>query len=240
MAFFRREDDGAGAGPGSSGVAVIRFDRPPANAIDLAVTDEFGALLGELERAPPKAVVLTGTGSAFSAGLDLKTVPAYGPAQRRALVLSINRMVRRLYGFPRPVVAAMNGHAMAGGLVLALACDLRIAASGPSKIALSEVNVGIPFPLGPLLVVNDIVSGIARRDLALFGKVYDPAAALAAGLVDEIAAPDRLLPRAIERARALAALPGYPAIKAQLRAATLAELDRADEAADDPILALWR
>ena len=154
---LRREE-----GDGASGVAVIRFERPPANAIDLAVTEEFGAFLGEIERAPPKALVLTGSGSAFSAGLDLKTVPTYGPDQRRALVLSINRMVRRLYGFPRPVVAAINGHAMAGGLVLALACDLRIAAAGPSKIALSEVSVGIPFPLGPMLVVNDTVAGAAR------------------------------------------------------------------------------
>jgi enoyl-CoA hydratase len=232
VAFFRRED-------GGGGVAVVRFDRPPANAIDLAVTEEFGALLDELEKAPPKAVVLTGTGAIFSAGLDLKAVPSYGPAQRRALVLSINRMMRRLYGFPRPVAAAVNGHAMAGGLVLALACDLRIAAAGPSKLALSEVTVGIPFPLGPMLVVNDIVAGAVRRDLALFGKIFDPAAALAAGFVDEIVEPERLLARTIERARALAALPGYAAIKAQLRAAALAELDRADQAQDDPILKLW-
>ena len=81
MGFFRREE-----GDGAAGVAVIRFERPPANTIDLAVTEEFGAFLGELERAPPKALVLTGSGSAFSAGLDLKTVPTYGPEQRRALV----------------------------------------------------------------------------------------------------------------------------------------------------------
>ena len=232
MGFFRRED-------GGGGVAVVRFDRPPANAIDLPVTEEFGALLDELEKAPPKAVVLTGTGGTFSAGLDLKAVPAYGPAQRRALVLSINRMVRRLYGFPRPVAAAINGHAMAGGLVLALACDLRIAAAGTCKLALSEVNVGIPFPLGPMLIVNETVSAGTRRDLALFGRVFDPAAAHAAGFVDEVVEAERLLARTIERARALASLPGYAAIKAPLRAAALAELGRAEAAADDPILKLW-
>lgn len=232
MAFFRRENT-------AGGVAVIRFDRPPANAIDLAVTAEFEALLGALEAAPPKALVLTGSGGTFSAGLDLKAVPAYGPDQRRELVLSINRMVRRLYGFPRPVAAAVNGHAMAGGLVLALSCDLRIAAAGPSRIALSEVSVGIPFPLGPLLVVGDAVAGATRRDLALFGKVYDPPAALAAGLVDEIVATDAVLPRAVEHAAALAALPGFRAIKAQLRAATLAELDRANADGHDPLLGQW-
>ena len=147
MASFRRED--------TDGVALIRFDRPPVNAIDLAVTEELGALAAALERAPPKALVLTGTGATFSAGLDLKAVPAYAPAERKALVLSINRMVRRLYGLPCPTVAAVNGHAIAGGLVMALACDLRIAAAGAAKLALSEVNVGIPFPLGPLLVVNE-------------------------------------------------------------------------------------
>jgi enoyl-CoA hydratase len=231
MAAFTRED--------AEGIALLRFDRPPVNAIDLAVTDELGGLVGALARKPPKAVVLTGTGASFSAGLDLKAVPAYGAAERRALVLSINRMVRQIYGLPCPVVAAVNGHAMAGGLVMALACDLRIAAEGGAKLALSEVNVGIPFPLGPMLVVNDIVSGTARRDLALLGRVYGPAAALEAGLVDEVVAPDRLLPRARERARELAGLRGYAAIKAQLRAATIAELDRAIAAEDDPIFKLW-
>ena len=183
--------------------------------------------------------MLTGTGASFSAGLDLKSVPAYGPDERRNLVLSINRMLRRVYGLPCPVVAAVNGHAMAGGLVMALACDCRIAAAGAAKLALSEVNVGIPFPLGPLLVVEDVVAGAARRDLALFGRVYDPAAALAAGLVDEVVPADRLLARAREKARELAGLRGYAAIKAQLRAATLAKLDAAIAADDDPVFKLW-
>jgi len=228
---FRRED--------ADGIALVRFDRPPVNAIDLAVTEELGGLAAELERKPPKAVVLTGTGAAFSAGLDLKAVPAYSPAERRALVLSINRMVRRMYGLACPLVAAINGHAMAGGLVMALACDARIAADAPLKLALSEVNVGIPFPLGPLLVVNDIVAGPARRDLALFGRVYDPSAALAAGLVDEVVSAEGLIARSRERARELAGLAGYKAIKAQLRAATLAELDRAIASEDDPIFKAW-
>jgi enoyl-CoA hydratase/carnithine racemase len=228
---FTRED--------ADGIALVRFDRPPVNAIDRAVTEELGALAGALERAPPKALVLTGSGATFSAGLDLKAVPAYGLGERRALVLSINRMVRRLYGLPCPTVAAVNGHAMAGGLVLALGCDLRLAAAGAAKLALSEVNVGIPFPLGPMLVVNDTVGGSARRDLALFGRVYDPATALAAGLVDEIVPAERLLARARERARELAGLRGYAVIKAQLRAATLAELDRAIAADDDPVFRRW-
>ena len=231
MASFTRED--------ADGIALVRFDRPPVNAIDIAVTEELGVLASELERKPPKAIVLIGTGATFSAGLDLKAVPTYGPAERKSLVLSINRMVRRMYGLPCPVVAAVNGHAMAGGLVMALACDLRVAAAGGAKLALSEVNVGIPFPLGPMLVVNDIVSGAVRRVLALFGRVFDPEAARAAGLVDVVVAPERLLARARERARELASLRGYAAIKAQLRAATLAALDRAIAAEDDPILKRW-
>ncbi len=231
MAAFKRED--------ADGVALVRFDRPPVNAMDLAVCDELGVLARGLERAPPKALVLTGTGTTFSAGLDLKVVPGYAPAERRKLVVAINRMVRFLYGLPCPVVAAVNGHAMAGGLILALACDVRIAADVPAKLALSEVNVGIPFPLGPLLVVGDSVAGAARRDLALLGRVYDPKGALASGFIDEVVPLDRVLARARERARELAALHGYTAIKAQLRAATLAQLDRAIAAEDDPIFKVW-
>jgi enoyl-CoA hydratase/carnithine racemase len=90
-----------------------------------------------------------------------------------------------------------------------------------------------------MLVVNDIVSGATRRDLALLGRVDDPEAPRAAGRVDEVVVPDRLLARARERARELASLRGYTAIKAQLRAATLAALDRAIAAEADPILKFW-
>jgi enoyl-CoA hydratase len=104
---------------------------------------------------------------------------------------------------------------------------------------LSEVSVGIPYPLGPLLVLKDLLPGALRRDLVQFGRVFDPDAARAAGFVDEVVPADALLPRARARALALAALSGYAAIKTQLHAETLATLDRAIAAGHDPLLDAW-
>jgi enoyl-CoA hydratase len=219
---------------------LIRFDRPPVNAITVDTARELGGALEAAERMPAgKAVVMTGTGTCFSAGLDLKVVPTYSPDEQREMLRTVNRLIGALYALPRPVVAAVNGHAMAGGLVLALACDVRVCTSAPCRIALTEVNVGIPFPAGPMTVVLAELPPQAARLLTLTGDVFDPARALAQGIVDEVVPPEQVLPRALERAAAFSALPGYPRIKAQLRARTIAELMRIVEQDDDPMLHGW-
>jgi enoyl-CoA hydratase len=172
-------------------------------------------------------------------GLDLKVVPKYSPDEQRDMIRTVNRMIRGLYALARPVVAAVNGHAMAGGLVLALACDVRVATSTPCKLALTEVNVGIPFPAGPMTIVMAELPPQAARLLTLTGDAFAPPRALALGIVDEVVPPEQVLPRALERAAAFSALPGYPRIKAQLRAAAVAELTRIIEQDDDPMLREW-
>src|SRR5207253_7516126 len=97
---------------------------------------------------------VTGKGRCFSAGIALKLTPTYPPEQRRAAIRAINRVVSVIPSAPVPVVAAINGHAMGGGLVLALACDMRLASSGEHVLALSEVTAGVPFPAGPLTLVH--------------------------------------------------------------------------------------
>src|SRR5439155_7931937 len=115
------------------GIALVRFERPPANAIELESARALEETLGRLEAdGGTRAVVLTGHGQFFSAGLDLKVVPAYGAGEQRAMVMAINRLVGRLYALGLPAVAAVNGHAIAGGLVVVLACDVRIVAAAPT------------------------------------------------------------------------------------------------------------
>ena len=224
------------------GVAVVRFARPPANAIELESARALEEALGRLEaESDVRAVVLTGQGAFFSAGLDLKVVPAYDAARQRAMVMAINRLLGRLYGLGLPAVAAVNGHAIAGGLVVALACDYRIGSRAGYRLGLTETKVAVPYPVAAMTVVEaELAPAVARR-VVLLARHETPEDALADGILDELAAPDALLPRALEMAQELAALPrdAYARIKRQLRGRALERIAQVVARGDDPLLAAW-
>ena len=135
--------------PDDDGVLVLSIDRPPMNAMDLPL---LGAIVEALERVAseaPRALVLAGRADCFSAGADLKAVPGYGPAQQREMVSGINAMALGVYELEFPVVGAITGHAIAGGLVLALCTDIRVASSS-GRYGLTEVQVGVPYPQAAL------------------------------------------------------------------------------------------
>jgi enoyl-CoA hydratase len=233
MAVFSRED--------RDGVAVLRFDRAPVNAIDIAVTEELGGALEALEETPPRrGLVLVGRGASFCAGVDFKAVAGYDAAQRGSLIRNINRMVMRLYGAPYPIVAAINGHAIGGGLILAMTCDARIASAGGGKLGLGEVKAGIPFPACPLIVLQHEFDRAVGRELALTGRLLGIDEARARHVLSEVVPAERLLESAIERAKALAALPAFSPIKSQLRAEALAAMRRVVDDDSDPMLKLMR
>src|SRR5438132_531408 len=127
------------------GVVVLSADRPPANAMDVGLLGEVVEAVERLARDVPRALVLAGRPGFFSAGADLKAVPGYGPEQQRAMITGINRMALGVYELPCPVVGAITGHAIAGGLVLALCTDVRVASS-EGRYGLTEVKVGVPYP----------------------------------------------------------------------------------------------
>jgi enoyl-CoA hydratase len=223
-------------------VAVLRIDRPPANAIDLALAKEVGTALSAIEgNTEVGALIITGAGNCFSAGLDLRVVPTYDRDQQQAMIMQVNRVFGALYGLGLPTVAAVNGHVIAGGLVLALACDYRIGAEGDYKIGLAEVRVGVPFPAAAITVVRSELSKPVARLMVLTGPNSTPREALAQGIFDELQPADQLLPRALEVARELAALPriGYARIKRQLRGAALALIDDAIDNRNEPMLDSW-
>src|SRR5262249_55562933 len=159
---------------------------------------------------------------------------------RRFLPL-LSRLVRTLFAFPRPVVAAANGHAIAGGCILVLAADIRLMAEGGGRIGVPELLVGVPFPAAALEVVRFAVPRDKVQSLIYTGRTLLPPEALAAGLLDEGVAPADLLPRAQEGARQLAALPPetYRLTKQALRAEALERIDRAGPAQDQAALAVW-
>jgi enoyl-CoA hydratase len=223
------------------GIAIVSMQRPPANAIDIALLEQLGQTLNELEqRADVDAMVLTGAGKVFSAGLDLKLVPTYSRAQQNELLRVLNQALYRLYALPIPTVAAVNGHAIAGGLVLALACDMRVAVDGGALFGLTEVRAGVPFPVAAMAVVKAELPPATKRELVLGGKNHDPARALELGIVDELQPAREVLSRSKVLARELAEAPrqSYSRIKRQLRREALAEIERA-QGSNDPLHGNW-
>ena len=232
MRHVRIERDG--------GVAVVRIDRPPANALDLELLDEGYEALEQLRSDPPAAVVLVGRPRFFSAGVDLKVAPGLGPDEQREMVAGINRLFAGWYAFPRPVVCAVTGHAIAGGLILALCGDHRVCARD-GQLGLTEVRAGIGFPAAAMAVVRAELAPYVARDLVLGAGLIDPEAALTRGIVDEVVDADAVFPRAREVADHLAELPtaAYERVKKQLRGPALAEIRPVVEEGRDPLLEGW-
>ena len=226
----------------TDGIALVRFERPPANAIELESATALEETLGRLEAdGATRAVVLTGHGEFFSAGLDLKVVPAYGAGEQRAMVMAINRLVGRLYALELPAVAAVNGHAIAGGLVVVLACDVRIARRGSYRLGLTETRAAVPYPVAAMTVVTtELTPAVARRRV-LLARNGTPEDALADGVLDELAASEAVIRRALDVARELAALPrlAYARIKRQLRARALERIGEVLASGSDPLLKEW-
>jgi enoyl-CoA hydratase len=221
-------------------VALVRMDRPPANAMDLDLLAEGHAVVAELDSSAPAAVVLTGRDGFFSAGADLKAVPALAPEDQRGMVEGINRIFLAWYAMERPVVCAVNGHAVAGGMILALCGDYRVG-STQGKLGVTEVRVGLPYPAAALAVLQAELAPPAARRLALQAGLVDPPEALALGLVDELAEPESVLPRALEVAHDLASMPGaaYAITKRDLRGPVVERVRGIIEAGTDPLLAGW-
>jgi enoyl-CoA hydratase/carnithine racemase len=216
-------------------VALVTIDRPPANAMDLELLAAGRDVLDGLAAEEPGAVVLAGRPGFFSAGLDLKLAPTLDASGQRDMAAAINRLFAGWYAFPRPVVAAVTGHAIAGGLILALCADHRVGATA-GRLGLTELKAGIPYPAVAMEVVRaELTAPVARR-LVLRAELFEAPRTLELGLVDELAEPDDVVPRALAVAQEMAALPrfAYSAIKRQLRAPALAAAERALAAPDDP------
>ena len=207
-------------------VVEITLSGPGRNALGSEVMQ---GLLAQLERAGREPVLLGGAGGTFSAGLDLKEVAALDrPGMERFLDL-LEQLVERLYLHPGPTVACVDGHAIAGGCVLALCCDHRVAASRPDiRIGLNEVALGLEFPPKLFRVVRRRVAPRALERVLLEAGLHDPRTALELGLVDELADDAPTVARA--RLARLAAHPreAYEATKRALRAG-VCDLTAAEE-----------
>ena len=179
-------------------VAVLHIEHGRVGALDV----ELLTALTEAVTASDRALVITGSGSCFCAGVDLRRVLDGGRRYTEELLAALSHTFRAVFDHPRPTVAAVNGHAIAGGCVLALACDVRLMSGG--RIGLTELAVGVPFPTAALEIVRHALGSRAGRVL-LGAQTTDRERALTLGMVDELPEPADLLPRAVALATELAA-----------------------------------
>ncbi len=213
----------------------MTVDRPPANAMDVDLLAELGDALAAVAADPPRALILAGREGFFSGGADLKAVTSYGPDERRQMVQGINRMVIETYALRCPVVAAVTGHAIAGGLVLALCADYRIASTA-GRYGLTEIKVGVPYPQAAMIAVRSELAPHAARRLAFGNWLIEADQCVELGVFDEVLAANAVLDRAIEVAAELGSMPAdiYAMTKAGLRGDTVVRMKAG--AAADPLL----
>ncbi len=210
-------------------LALVRMRAGKANAIGPAFLDALGRLLDGLLAAPPGAVVLTGEGRAFSAGLDLPALIDLPPAALKDFIQHFADTMLRVFTLPFPVVAAVNGHAVAGGCVLALQADQRLMAQGEGRFGLNEVRLGIGLPVAVVETLRCQLPVPSLFPVTAEGGLFTPEEALQLGLLHAVVPAEALLDRALERATALAAVPAraFAQVKASLRRPALANIQAA-------------
>ncbi len=221
-------------------VVVLRLAHGPVNALDLELLTELTATVGELaDVAPP--MVLTGAGRSFSAGVDLRRIVDEPREYAAEFLVMLVRAFRAVFEYPGPAVAAVNGHAIAGGFVFAAACDHRVLAEGNAKLGLSELAVGVPFPNAAIEIVRHAVGTSAASTLALGAELVDVATALRHGYVHEVVAPDALVETAVARARTRAerGTEAYLLAKRQLQRPVWENIQRFWHTEDAVVTQLW-
>ncbi|HEX2295023.1 MAG TPA: enoyl-CoA hydratase/isomerase family protein [Actinomycetota bacterium] len=221
---------------------VLWLDRPPVNAADLDSLTELADAVDRLRTESDGPLVLSGRGGAFSAGADLHRVVEGDAGYAAAFVAGLVRAFTTLFSYPRPVVGAVNGHAIAGGAILACCCDHAVAADGAVKIGVTELAVGVPYPLAALEVVRHAVAPERFEEVVFLARTYPPEEARALGFVAEVVPPDEVLDRALAVAERLGRVPPatYELIKRAVRRPVLERVEAWGPGHDAAATAGWQ
>jgi len=221
--------------------AVLRMAGPNANAMDTVLLRALREALAGAARSDARSVVLIGSGGVFSAGAVLLKMDDGGRSYLEEFLPELSACFREWFTFSKPAVAAINGHAIAGGCIMACTCDYRIMAAGRARIGIPELKVGVPFPLAALEIMRFALAPHRAQEAVLRGGAYEPAAALERGFVDEVVEGGLLLDRAVAVAEELASAPAssYAASKRDFRRPVLETWARHGAANDREILEAW-
>lgn len=226
----------------NDGVTTLRLAHGKASAMDLELIDAGALAFAEAAESDARAVILTGTGSIFSAGVDLFRMTNEGAPYVEKFVPALARFVLDLIAFPKPLIVAVNGHAIAGGCVMTLAGDYRLMAQGNARIGLPELLVGVPFPASVLELARFAIPTQHLQSILYTGRTVTADEAVRIGLVDEVVPPDSLITRAEELARHFASLPprAFANAKRQLRDRAIIQSKRYAGEFDDDVREQWK
>ena len=221
-------------------IHLIRLEYGKANAIDGRFTSSLAAELDRAIESGKKAVVLTGREGFFSAGLDLRGLPE-GREEMGSFLDEFEKLNEKLLEFPLPLVVAVNGHAIAGGCILASTGDVRIGAAGSYKIGVSEVSLGIVFPASAFEIMRATLSPGFVPEMLLGGKLLGPEKAVEAGILHRVVPPEELLVAAEAAARELGEKPpvAFRHSKLALRAPILERIEKTRLEARRLFLETW-
>jgi Delta3-Delta2-enoyl-CoA isomerase len=174
-------------------IATIVINRPKVNAINEAVVEELREYFQKVaDDSNVKAVILTGEGSFFSFGLDVPEFLSYSKDSFIKLITKFTDLYAYIFTFPKPVVAALNGHTIAGGCMIAIACDYRLMVSGKARISLNELTFGSTVFAGSVEMLKFLTGG-RNAELALYtGAMYSAEEAKDLGLIHEVVCKENL------------------------------------------------
>jgi enoyl-CoA hydratase len=220
---------------------ILRLDHGKANVMDLELVRALDQALQEEHRSDARAVILTGTGSIFSAGVDIRRIADEGAPYVREFFPSLSDLNRTLFFFPKPLIGAANGHAIAGGFILLSACDHRLLAHGAARVGLPELTVGVSYPLLALEMVRFAVPSRYLQDLIYRGGTVEAPEALRRGYVDALVPEGDLMEEAMQVAERMGALPSetFRMAKEDLRAPMRDRAEARGPTHDEKVMDWW-
>ena len=190
-------------------VAIVKLDRGVTNTIDLQLVEELSETLQGVTHDPGVRGLVLGSSNErfFSIGFDIPQLFGLARQDFKFFYQTFNRVCMDLYTLPKPTIAAITGHAIAGGCILALCCDYRFIAQGRKLMGLNEIRLGVPVPYLADCVLRHIVGVRYARDIMDIGEFYQPEESLQMGIVDQVLPLEQVLPKSIEKARLLGGSP---------------------------------
>ncbi|WP_428634547.1 enoyl-CoA hydratase/isomerase family protein [Sedimenticola sp.] len=223
-------------------IAILNMKHGPANAMDLEFVRAVGDAFKELDADDCSAVVMTGQGKIFSAGVDLPRLLEGGVEYVRQFLPALDDMIESAFLCRKPVIAALNGHAIAGGCLLACTADRTLMAAGKGRIGVPELRVGVPFPISAMEIMRSKLPANTFETIMTGGATYTPEMALEQGLINEIVDADQLLEKALTVAEDLGSIGRevFAVTKSHARQPARQAMAAAYEQFGDEVNRLWQ